>query len=188
MLQLHTLKQLNGTRFSDTSVFVQLIHSNTKGMLVAANQSSYVKKPLTNHCMFVFICVFRGDIFWGKKKDNVWPQRNTMFPAKLTSRLTLNTLRRIHHGASYSCLCSLSNNFLHTEGGGRTRDVSLHSDSSVLRRVFYSQSAIRPSLRLCETQQYGRRSFSLSAATVVSSAPASIQPYLRLIRLDKPIG
>ncbi|XP_074495229.1 4-hydroxybenzoate polyprenyltransferase, mitochondrial [Sebastes fasciatus] len=111
-----------------------------------------------------------------------------MFPAKLTSRLTLNTLRRIHHGASYSCLCSLSNNFLHTEGGGRTRDVSLHSDSSVLRRVFYSQSAIRPSLRLCETQQYGRRSFSLSAATVVSSAPASIQPYLRLIRLDKPIG
>ncbi|XP_029294964.1 4-hydroxybenzoate polyprenyltransferase, mitochondrial [Cottoperca gobio] len=110
-----------------------------------------------------------------------------MLPAKLSSHLTLNTLRRIHRGSSYSCLYPLSNIFLHTEGR-RTTVASLLSDSSALRRVFYSQSAIRPSLRLRETQQYGRRSFSLSAATIVSSAPAPVQPYLRLMRLDKPIG
>uniref|UniRef100_G3PKM9 4-hydroxybenzoate polyprenyltransferase, mitochondrial n=1 Tax=Gasterosteus aculeatus TaxID=69293 RepID=G3PKM9_GASAC len=34
----------------------------------------------------------------------------------------------------------------------------------------------------------GTRSISLSAATVVNSAPAPVQPYLRLMRLDKPIG
>ncbi|XP_054466877.1 4-hydroxybenzoate polyprenyltransferase, mitochondrial [Anoplopoma fimbria] len=110
-----------------------------------------------------------------------------MLLAKLTSRLTVNTLRRIHHGALYPCLYSMSNVFLHTEGG-RTRDLSLRSDSSVLRRGLYGQSVFHPSLRPHETQQYGRRSFSLSAASVVNSAPASIQPYLRLMRLDKPIG
>ncbi|XP_031704718.1 4-hydroxybenzoate polyprenyltransferase, mitochondrial [Anarrhichthys ocellatus] len=111
-------------------------------------------------------------------------RRNTMFPAKLTSQLTLNTLRRIYHGA----LCSLSNVFLHTEGG-RTRDgTSLHSDSSVLKRGLYGQRVLHPSLRPHATRQYGRRSFSLSAATVVNSAPGPVQPYLRLMRLDKPIG
>ncbi|XP_032371428.1 4-hydroxybenzoate polyprenyltransferase, mitochondrial [Etheostoma spectabile] len=110
-----------------------------------------------------------------------------MLPVKLTSRLTLNVLRRIHHGVSYPCLYSSSNSFLQTEGGS-TREVSLRSDPSVLGRVFYSQSAIFPPLRLHQTQQYGRRSFSLSAATIVNSAPAPVQPYLRLMRLDKPIG
>ncbi|XP_007945026.1 4-hydroxybenzoate polyprenyltransferase, mitochondrial [Orycteropus afer afer] len=33
-----------------------------------------------------------------------------------------------------------------------------------------------------------RRPFSLSAAAVVDSAPRPLQPYLRLMRLDKPIG
>uniref|UniRef100_W5MV33 4-hydroxybenzoate polyprenyltransferase, mitochondrial n=2 Tax=Lepisosteus oculatus TaxID=7918 RepID=W5MV33_LEPOC len=33
-----------------------------------------------------------------------------------------------------------------------------------------------------------RRQFSLSAAGIVNSAPVSVQPYLRLMRLDKPIG
>uniref|UniRef100_A0A5F4VVY9 Coenzyme Q2, polyprenyltransferase n=1 Tax=Callithrix jacchus TaxID=9483 RepID=A0A5F4VVY9_CALJA len=32
------------------------------------------------------------------------------------------------------------------------------------------------------------RQFSLSAAAVVDSAPRPLQPYLRLMRLDKPIG
>uniref|UniRef100_A0A3P9C7Q8 Coenzyme Q2 4-hydroxybenzoate polyprenyltransferase n=1 Tax=Maylandia zebra TaxID=106582 RepID=A0A3P9C7Q8_9CICH len=32
------------------------------------------------------------------------------------------------------------------------------------------------------------RRFSLSAATIVDSAPVHVQPYLRLMRLDKPIG
>uniref|UniRef100_UPI0037E81B9E 4-hydroxybenzoate polyprenyltransferase, mitochondrial n=1 Tax=Semicossyphus pulcher TaxID=241346 RepID=UPI0037E81B9E len=109
-----------------------------------------------------------------------------MLPSKLTSRLTLNALRRIQHGTYNPCLHSLSNCFIYTEGG-RNRDY-LHSDSSVSRRVFQKQSAICASLRLCETQHYGRRSFSLSAASVVNSAPAPVQPYLRLMRLDKPIG
>lgn len=109
-----------------------------------------------------------------------------MLPAKLTSGLPLNALRRIHDGTIYHCVYSLSNCLLKTEGG-RTRD-GLHSDSSVLRRVFCSQSAIRPLLKLHDTQHYGRRSFSLSAATIVNSAPAPVQPYLRLMRLDKPIG
>lgn len=109
-----------------------------------------------------------------------------MFPAKLTNRLTMSVLRRIHHAKCHPCPYSLSNCFLYTEGGG-TRD-GVHSESSVFKRVFYSQSAIRPSLRLRETQHCGRRSFSLTAATVVNSAPAPVQPYLRLMRLDKPIG
>ncbi|XP_077877623.1 4-hydroxybenzoate polyprenyltransferase, mitochondrial isoform X1 [Ictidomys tridecemlineatus] len=36
--------------------------------------------------------------------------------------------------------------------------------------------------------QLHRRPLSLSAAAVVSSAPRPVQPYLRLMRLDKPIG
>ena len=32
------------------------------------------------------------------------------------------------------------------------------------------------------------RALSLSAAAVVNSAPRPLQPYLRLMRLDKPIG
>ncbi|XP_040010762.1 4-hydroxybenzoate polyprenyltransferase, mitochondrial [Xiphias gladius] len=109
-----------------------------------------------------------------------------MLQAKLTSQLTLKALRRIHHGASYPCLYSLSDCFLRKEG--MTTKYGLRLDSGVLRRVFYSQGAIRPSVRLRETQHYGRRSFSLSAATIVNSAPAPVQPYLRLMRLDKPIG
>lgn len=35
---------------------------------------------------------------------------------------------------------------------------------------------------------YGRRFFSLTPAGIVNAAPASVQPYLRLMRLDKPIG
>jgi len=35
---------------------------------------------------------------------------------------------------------------------------------------------------------YGRKFFSLTPAGIVNAAPASVQPYLRLMRLDKPIG
>ncbi|XP_071339738.1 4-hydroxybenzoate polyprenyltransferase, mitochondrial [Trachinotus anak] len=106
-----------------------------------------------------------------------------MLQAKLTSQLTVNALRRIHH---VSCLYSTPDCFLHKDG--MRAKYGLHSDSSVFRRGFYSQAAIRPSVRLCQPQSYGRRQFSLSAATIVNSAPALVQPYLRLMRLDKPIG
>lgn len=106
-----------------------------------------------------------------------------MLPAKLTRHCPLNTLRKVQYATCSPCLYTLSNCFLHKEES-RTRD-DLHSNS---RRLFYSQSAIRPSVRLCETKYYGRRPFSVSAATIVNSAPAAVQPYLRLMRLDKPIG
>ncbi|XP_049619396.1 4-hydroxybenzoate polyprenyltransferase, mitochondrial [Syngnathus scovelli] len=35
---------------------------------------------------------------------------------------------------------------------------------------------------------HGRRAFGVSAATIVNASPAPVQPYLRLMRLDKPIG
>ncbi|XP_029915211.1 4-hydroxybenzoate polyprenyltransferase, mitochondrial [Myripristis murdjan] len=108
-----------------------------------------------------------------------------MLPVKLTSQFTLNTLRRFHHGTCHSYLSSFSNSFPHKEG--RT-GKSPRCDSSVLRRVLYSHSAIRPSVRPGQAGLHGRRAISISAAAVVNSAPAPVQPYLRLMRLDKPIG
>ncbi|XP_028270113.1 4-hydroxybenzoate polyprenyltransferase, mitochondrial [Parambassis ranga] len=108
-----------------------------------------------------------------------------MLHAKLTSQLTLNVLRRIHYG-TLPCLSTFSNCFLQKEGLRTKNDF--HTESSVLRRALYMQSPVRPSLRLREAQPDGRRPFSLSAATIVNAAPAAVQPYLRLMRLDKPIG
>ncbi|XP_034450659.1 4-hydroxybenzoate polyprenyltransferase, mitochondrial [Hippoglossus hippoglossus] len=105
----------------------------------------------------------------------------------LQAKLTASFLRRIHHGACSPCLYPLSDRFLHEEATTRTKH-GLHSHSSMLGRVFYSQGVIRPSVRLREAQHHGRRSFSLSPAAIVNSAPAPVQPYLRLMRLDKPIG
>lgn len=138
-----------------------------------------VEEPMTNYCVSVcFKSVSKGKIM------SVWPRRDTMLQAKLSSRLPLNALLRIHYGAYTPCIHSLSNRYFNREGG-RTRG-GLHSDCSVLRRVIHSPSAVRPSLY--KTQHYGTRSLSLSAAAVVNSAPAPVRPYLRLMRLDKPIG
>uniref|UniRef100_A0A3Q3IRZ0 4-hydroxybenzoate polyprenyltransferase, mitochondrial n=1 Tax=Monopterus albus TaxID=43700 RepID=A0A3Q3IRZ0_MONAL len=106
-----------------------------------------------------------------------------MLSAKMTCLLTMNALRRIYPGPY---LYSLSNCFLHKEGGRTIHNI--HSETRILRRMLYRQSAIHPSIRQCKTQHYGRRSLSLSAATVVNSAPAPVKPYLQLMRLDKPIG
>lgn len=169
------------------SVFVHLVQCRKqKEMPAQANHPSSVKEPVSNLCVCVCVfCVQGWHWHWGGTTMSVWLQGPTMLPAKLTGQLTLTTLRRIHH-ASYPCLHSLSESFLHKEGMGPT--YGLHSDFSVLKRVFHSQGALRPSVRLRETQKYGTRPFSLSAATIVNSAPAPVQPYLRLMRLDKPIG
>ncbi|XP_029365772.1 4-hydroxybenzoate polyprenyltransferase, mitochondrial [Echeneis naucrates] len=108
-----------------------------------------------------------------------------MFQAKLISQFIL---RRVHHGPCSTAFHPVSDCFLQ-RNGKRTKH-GLHSDSSMFRRchTFHSLAAIRPSVRLCEAHSYGRRPFSLSAATIVNSAPAPVQPYLRLMRLDKPIG
>ncbi|KAM9393633.1 4-hydroxybenzoate polyprenyltransferase, mitochondrial [Pholidichthys leucotaenia] len=104
----------------------------------------------------------------------------------LQAKLSPSILRRIYQGAcfpSISCLphCRLQKDQM------RTRD-DLLSESGVSRRLLHTHSEIQQSIRLCKTQPNGRRSFSLSAASIVSSAPAHVQPYLRLMRLDKPIG
>ncbi|XP_029019828.1 4-hydroxybenzoate polyprenyltransferase, mitochondrial [Betta splendens] len=104
-----------------------------------------------------------------------------MFSAKLTSHVTLNALRRIHHGP---CFYSMPSCFHHKEGG-RTRH-SNHTETNILGRV--DPSANRPPVRLHRTHNHGRRSFGFSAANIVNSAPVPVQPYLRLMRLDKPIG
>ncbi|XP_026198100.1 4-hydroxybenzoate polyprenyltransferase, mitochondrial [Anabas testudineus] len=109
-----------------------------------------------------------------------------MLSAKLTNQVTLNVLRRIHHGPWYPSVYSLSNCFLHKEGRRTRHDI--HKETNMLGTVFYSHRAIHPSVRLHEVQHYGRRSFGLSAATIVKAAPVPVQPYLRLMRLDKPIG
>lgn len=108
-----------------------------------------------------------------------------MLSAKLTCQLTLNVLRRLHRGPCYSCSYS-SSSFPHKEQRRTRHDI--HTGTNMLGRVFYSRSAACPSVRPRETQHYERRSFSLSAATIVKSAPVPVQPYLRLMRLDKPIG
>ncbi|XP_076747174.1 4-hydroxybenzoate polyprenyltransferase, mitochondrial-like isoform X1 [Maylandia zebra] len=121
------------------------------------------------HVSFCF-CVCRGDLY---------ECRDTMFTAKLA----LSTLKRIHHGACYRCLSTC---FIQKEG--IQAGDGPPSDSRVWKRKPKNQSAVWSSIRLLETQQNGRRRFSLSAATIVNSAPVHVQPYLRLMRLDKPIG
>lgn len=109
-----------------------------------------------------------------------------MLHAKLTCQLTLTALKRIQLGAYYPCLHSLSKCPLHTDGGKKIIDH--HSVSRISGGVFHNQSITLLTQRQHETQYYGRRSFSLSAAAIVNAAPAPVQPYLRLMRLDKPIG
>ncbi|XP_003975274.2 4-hydroxybenzoate polyprenyltransferase, mitochondrial [Takifugu rubripes] len=105
-----------------------------------------------------------------------------MSPAMLLSR-TAKGLWRSHHGSS--CLCVYtSNSFLNTRGG--RHEDALQSDSSVLPRAF--SPAVRSSPGLWRTLHSGKRSFRFSAASIVNSSPAPVQPYLRLMRLDKPIG
>lgn len=164
-------------QLSDTIVFVPLGEREC--------WSQQISPPLWNS-HWQTSCVW-GDVFWRKIKIiSAWPHRNNMLQAKLTSRLPLNALWRIHRGTYYSCVYSLSNCVFNTEGGISRDDR--HSDAGVLKREFCSYSALGSSLTPWKTQHCGRRSFSLSAATIVSSAPPPVQPYLRLMRLDKPIG
>ncbi|KAK2837923.1 hypothetical protein Q5P01_015135 [Channa striata] len=118
----------------------------------------------------------------GKRvKHNVSLISDNMLLAKMTSKLTLHVLRRPQYGTCYPCFDSLSNCFLRKERRRTICDVQ--SQTMLHGRGFCT---IHPSFRLREVQHYGRRSFS--AATIVNSVPAPVQPYLRLMRLDKPIG
>uniref|UniRef100_A0A1A7WI82 4-hydroxybenzoate polyprenyltransferase, mitochondrial n=2 Tax=Iconisemion striatum TaxID=60296 RepID=A0A1A7WI82_9TELE len=107
-----------------------------------------------------------------------------MFSAKLISRSTLTVLKGFR-----TCppgLPTLSNCFIHNQ---TTRSTDgLHPFSVMFRGELCKQSSVCLSAKLRETRFNGRRSFSLSAASIVNSAPVRVQPYLRLMRLDKPIG
>ncbi|XP_046871824.1 4-hydroxybenzoate polyprenyltransferase, mitochondrial [Hypomesus transpacificus] len=108
-----------------------------------------------------------------------------MNPVRFATRLTFNTLRRIHYESCQSYLPALSSSFLKKD---KKTDLSSHLDTSVLKRVFHSQRSWLHPLTRWDTAPCGKRQFSFSAAGIVNSAPAAVQPYLRLMRLDKPIG
>ncbi|XP_058492372.1 4-hydroxybenzoate polyprenyltransferase, mitochondrial [Solea solea] len=76
----------------------------------------------------------------------------------LSLKLSMTFLWRIQHGSCCSAPHVLSHSFLH-------RDRQRRKDIGPVRR-----------------------GLSFSAAAVVNSAPKHVQPYLRLMRLDKPIG
>ncbi|KAG7489891.1 4-hydroxybenzoate polyprenyltransferase, mitochondrial [Solea senegalensis] len=76
----------------------------------------------------------------------------------LSLKLSMTFLWRIQHGSCCSAPHVLSHSFLH-------RDRQRRIDIGPVRR-----------------------GLSFSAAAVVNSAPKRVQPYLRLMRLDKPIG
>ncbi|XP_061586084.1 4-hydroxybenzoate polyprenyltransferase, mitochondrial [Cololabis saira] len=104
-----------------------------------------------------------------------------MFLGQLSGRLVLSALRRQRCPA---WAATLSNCSVHKETTTRTN--GFHTEPSGASRALRSRSTVLGSLR--ESQGKGRRSFSLSASAVVNSAPAHLRPYLRLMRLDKPIG
>lgn len=110
------------------------------------------------------------------------PVRNIMPLALLLSR-TANAPWRIYHGTSHLCVYT-PNCFINTRWGKNR--TGPQSDSSVSPRVF--STADRSSPRLWRPQHCEKRSFGFSAAAIVNSTPAPVQPYLRLMRLDKPIG
>lgn len=63
------------------------------------------------------------------------------------------------------------------------------TSTASLKTEFQKQQGIHPLLQPVQNVVFNvRRQLSLSAAGIVNSAPKSAQPYLRLMRFDKPIG
>ncbi|KAM8866357.1 4-hydroxybenzoate polyprenyltransferase, mitochondrial isoform 1-T1 [Synchiropus picturatus] len=91
-----------------------------------------------------------------------------LHPSKLTGQFALGALRRLP-----SSICMRLNSGHHYS---LWRGEGLHGQnvSTPLSRGLKMQS--------------NRRSFGMPPATIVNAAPARLQPYLRLMRLDKPIG
>ncbi|RVE67919.1 hypothetical protein OJAV_G00086420 [Oryzias javanicus] len=98
-----------------------------------------------------------------------------MFCTKLSRRIALTATR------SNLCMLSFS---LRTETAASKDDFHPQPRIAPIRG-FYSKAG---TTRVVQTKLSGIRSFSLSPSAVVNSAPAFVQPYLRLMRLDKPIG
>ncbi|KAG7481577.1 hypothetical protein MATL_G00068060 [Megalops atlanticus] len=105
-----------------------------------------------------------------------------MILAKST-QLSLLSWRRFH-----SATCFYFSNHHHCRKIDIHSKVSGQVDRCLFNATFHSQSSWLRQLAERDSGPRGRRLFSLSAAGIVNSAPVSVQPYLRLMRLDKPIG
>ncbi|XP_028824007.1 4-hydroxybenzoate polyprenyltransferase, mitochondrial [Denticeps clupeoides] len=60
--------------------------------------------------------------------------------------------------------------------------------ASLSSRSHFSQKDVLIQRSCCQPRSLGKRQFSFSAVGIVAAAPSMVQPYLRLMRLDKPIG
>ncbi|CAL9708167.1 unnamed protein product [Knipowitschia caucasica] len=94
-------------------------------------------------------------------------------------RLTFKAVSRIYCGSRFQ---PVSWGFMTVS----ERRIYNHSHSSVSRRLLDKENSCFQSPKLWSTQR--GKCFSLSAASIVNSAPSAVQPYLRLMRLDKSIG
>lgn len=103
-----------------------------------------------------------------------------MLCTKILTLLSSHPLRRLPSQTYCSCLTTVQRD---------RRDystVSRASGSCFIKRDFQKHRR-----GLSDLPHYGfnnKRSFRLSPAGIVNASPASVQPYLRLMRLDKPIG
>ncbi|XP_072520938.1 4-hydroxybenzoate polyprenyltransferase, mitochondrial [Salminus brasiliensis] len=91
-----------------------------------------------------------------------------MMSVRLFTLLNSHQIRRISPQTCYSCLSSIQRY--------KNDDTAavFPSGFCFVKRDFQKVSS--------------KRSFSLTPAGIVNAAPSSVQPYLRLMRLDKPIG
>lgn len=100
-------------------------------------------------------------------------------------RGTFKVGTRIRHGSYCPLFHPLSGVFMQSER--RQNHCYPQFNANALRKTLYSQNECFLSANLRNIKSE-RRYFRLSAASVVNHAPVTVQPYLRLMRLDKPIG
>ncbi|XP_060763057.1 4-hydroxybenzoate polyprenyltransferase, mitochondrial isoform X2 [Neoarius graeffei] len=103
-----------------------------------------------------------------------------MMCTKILTLLSSHPLRRLPAQTCLTCFTIIQ------KDKRACSTVSLASGSCFIKTDFQKQRR-----GLSDIPYYGlnnMRSFSLSPAGIVSAAPVSVQPYLRLMRLDKPIG
>lgn len=103
-----------------------------------------------------------------------------MMCTKILTLLSSHPLRRLPAQTCFTCFTIIQ------KDKRACSTVSLASGSCFIKTDFQKQRR-----GLSDIPYYGLnnvRSFSLSPAGIVSAAPVSVQPYLRLMRLDKPIG
>ncbi|KAL7836638.1 hypothetical protein AOLI_G00279220 [Acnodon oligacanthus] len=103
-----------------------------------------------------------------------------MMSTRLVTLLNSHPIRRIAPQTCYSCLSSIQKDKKdHTAAG-------FPSGFCFFKRDFWKLRV--GSLAGHECGLSNKRSFSLTPGGIVNAAPSSVQPYLRLMRLDKPIG